>query len=702
MKSYTPKEDYDSVFNIIENISTHLNQLVIVFRRSIEKDKDLEAIFINETFTKVTGYGEDFIGNSLEVLTGKDTSIETIKNIKNSVFNEEASDFEILIYTKKGSEIWAKINLIPIIISNNYGSLFIFIANNITREKELLKIAQEKESDIEFVLDSAKLGYWDLDLVENKTNRSLLHDQIFGHSTMQPDWSYETFLSHVYKDDKEIVDNTFRKALEDGEYYDVEFRCQWPDQSIHWLWSRGRFIRNNLDQPIRAAGIQADITEQKLNQQKIYDLAYKDELTKLPNRSSFRVILNQALKTSNTDKYKALLFLDIDDFKSINDTSGHQTGDLLLLALSKTISDSFGKKSTISRFGGDEFLVLINDLDNDKEPSKKIIENLIKDFYQRLQTPYQISNTKFRCRISTGITFFKALSSSESNLLKQADLALHKAKKTGKNKHFYFDTSLQSEAEKKVIIEHDLYSAITNNELFLVYQPKVTPEGKVLSMEALIRWKHPDKGIISPADFIPIAEESDLIIDLGKWVIEQAISFINRWDKLEIPSHCTLSINISPRHFESNYFADDFLNKLQKLKKSNKTLVIEITESSVISNLDRSIAKMEKLIQKGLNFSMDDFGSGYSSLSHLKEIPISEIKIDRSFIENIIHDEKNKAILEAIINIAERFKYKLVIEGVETKEQVDLLNSLGGKIYQGFYFSRPLSEEEAVKFISNS
>ncbi|MCC5451075.1 EAL domain-containing protein [Rheinheimera sp. UJ51] len=687
---------------IMEKSFSLLDQIIIITNNPNLDKEGLKILYVNAAFSRVTGYEpHEVLCKKPSILQGVDTSPDVITQIRNAIKNEVPFNGELLNYTKSGQEYWIELNLTPLSINGEQCQYYIGHSFETTRYKKTREIASEREASLDFVLESAGLGYWDLDLKTNETKRSLRHDNLFGHLTMQENWSYETFLSHIIEEDKRRVDQVFNEAMRIGGDYDVEFRCRWPDGSIHWLWSKGRFIANEHHEVIRAAGIQANIDEKKSAQEKIYSLAFTDELTQLPNRAAFNKGLKKLILNSKPSALNALLFIDLDDFKVVNDTSGHDIGDLLLGNIAKRLSNSLSNVNMIARFGGDEFLILAEDIGVTPETAYRNAENLGKKIRELFKQPFFCKNHEFYITSSIGITLFNDTASNKFELLKQADLALYYAKSCGKNRYSFFNESLQLDLVRRNQLETDMRKGLSRNEFFLVYQPKVNCNNQLVGAEALIRWRHPTQGIISPAEFIPLAEDTGLIVPMGEWVLTEAIKSIKSWSHLIIPSEFKLSINISPVQFNHERFVERFsflLNEFNGLMDAAASLVLEITENTVIQNLDESMLKMTILKEFGVTFSLDDFGSGFSSLNYLKLLPINEIKIDKTFIDDIVEDRRNEVILEAIIKITQKLNLDLVIEGVESIAQVSLLNELGAKVYQGFYFSKPLSEIDFLSY----
>jgi diguanylate cyclase (GGDEF)-like protein/PAS domain S-box-containing protein len=685
------------------NHMDHMDHMVIITNNPNTTENGLKIIYVNDAFARISGYSKtEAIGLKPSMLQGPETSPSTLSQIRDSIKNERSLRCEMLNYTKTSLPYWIDLNLAPHFTDDDTCDYFIGHSVEVTRDRNERAQTLREIKNFEFVLSASGLAFWDLDFETDLMWRSPQNDTIFGYKNRQQIWSYEKYLSHILEEDKSMVHSTFSRARENATSFEMEYRCKWPDKSIHWLWCKGGFITDEFDRVVRAYGIESCIDEQKDAQLKLLDLAYIDELTRLANRAAF----NDCLKALIVQKrgcfeYSGLFMIDLDNFKSVNNTLGHDAGDTILVEVAERLTTSLPNAYIISKFGGDEF-VLLFDLSsankslsfNEAELTTQTIQSI---FTRSLHCPGQ----DLFITASIGITIFNGDDVHNVDLLQQAGLALHNAKVSGKNTHRFFDQKLQLELIKRTDLENDLRHAVTNDELFLVYQPKVSSAGKVVGAEALIRWNHPTKGIISPVEFIPIAEASGLIVPIGEWVLDEALAFIKRWPALKVPKDCILSINISPIQFNHLFFVETFSTALKNSEPQVKQLMFEITESHVIANIDESLIKINKLKDQGATFSLDDFGSGFSSLNYLKLLPIDEIKIDKSFIDDIVDDKRNVAILTAIITIAEDLDLKLVIEGVESLEQVTLLNELGARVYQGFHFSKPLTETDLISFITS-
>jgi len=690
-----------SLAALIKSTASQVDQMIIVTNNPDTDLDGLKIIYVNEAFTRISGYSAaEAIGSKLSMMYGSDTSEQTTQQVCNAIECERSIRCEMLKYTKANVPYWVELNLSPFYNDNGVCDYFVEYSYEVTRNKEERARALQEKQNLEFVLSASGIAFWDLDLKTNVMTRSINRDTFFGYKKRQKNWSYKKYLACIVEEDRSKVDATYTRALANAEDFEIEYRCEWPDKSIHWLWSKGGFLKDEYGQAIKAYGIESCIDEQKSAQAKLYNRAYADQLTQLPNRAAFTNSLKALVfRKAGGYEYSALLIIDIDNFRSVNDTLSHDVGDTILVEIAKRLTLCLPNVYSISKFGGDEFVLLFDFSNTNKNITRNEVEFIARTIQNIFVQPFYYLQQKLHITVSIGITIFNGNEINNVDLLQRAELALYHAKACGKNTHRYFDEKLQLDLIKRTSLENDLRQALVNRELFLVYQPKVEFDGSVVGAEALIRWKHPTRGIISPAEFIPVAEDSGLIVPIGEWVLNEAIAFIKRFPELNVSEHFILSINISSIQFNHLLFVEAFCAALKSSPLPTKQLMFEITEGNVIANIDESLVKINKLRTHGATFSLDDFGSGFSSLNYLKLLPIDEIKIDKSFIDDIVEDDRNIVILNAIIAIAQGLELKLVIEGVESLDQVTLLNELGAKVYQGFYFSKPLSETDLIRFI---
>lgn len=475
-------------------------------------------------------------------------------------------------------------------------------------------------------------------------------------------------------------------AITQGYTWKGEFKNRKKNGAIYWCFETISPVFDDNNNITHYIGIIEDIQDRKTTEEHIRHLVKFDPLTNLPNRNFFRDELESRINQANSNGQSfGLLYIDLDRFKMVNDSLGHTVGDRLLQKLAERFTAMNEQNHFIVRLGGDEFAIITALVD-----SKKTVEIFAKNVHEAIKTPFVIDNNDIYMTASIGIALYPQDGEDSELLIKAADMAMYGAKINGKNTYLFFEPTKGDFASETLIIENGLRKALKNNELFLVYQPKWdTKEDKFIGLEVLVRWQSPDLGFMNPGQFISIAEETDLIIVLGEWILKEALNSMMELSKT-IGFVPKLSVNLSPVQFRSNALNTTIKEILEETLFPAEKLELEITEGALVSNPKMAIEKMNDLVNLGITFSIDDFGTGYSSMSYLKKFPVSTLKIDKSFVDDVVSDHQDRAIIEAIITLAASLEMKTIAEGAETKEQVDILNFIGCYAIQGYWHSRPL------------
>ena len=677
------------------------------------------------------------------------------------------------------------------------------------------RLLVESEQRLSFALDAADIGDWDMDLQTNVARRSLRHDQCFGYREPVAAWGYDTFLAHVDAEDRRRVDACYRRAMSGGGDYDVEFRVNWPDGSVHWLWSKGRFFFDDSGQPYRVAGIQVDITERRRHveaairfaaivessedaiisqdrsgvvtswnpgaarlfghtaaqmlgrslihlvapganddERHHFDLvtrgqavapfeaqrrrgdgtvldvlltlsplrdvdgnvvgvstiardigdrkrlesslrhqALHDALTGLPNRALLDDRMSHALTAAHArGSTIAVLFLDLDRFKVLNDAEGHAAGDAVLVEVAERLRAAVRPEDTVARFGGDEFVVLC------ETGGLATAHHVAERLHESLEQPFQTGGPARFLAASIGIAMAHA-DSTAADLLRDADAAMYRAKDLGRGRTAVFDADIRARASARLEATTALRRALGEGELRLHYQPVLDlADERLIGFEALVRWQHPEHGLLGPGAFIADAEENGLIVPLGEWVLRTALAQSARWaSATAAPLH--MSVNLSARQLDEPDLAHMIATALEDAAVPASTLTLEITESVVMRDVLRNVEHLRALREIGVHLSIDDFGTGYSSLVYLKRLPVTTLKIDREFVDGLGQDPHDSAIVAAVIALAQALELDVVAEGVETPRQLAELRRLGCHAAQGFLFARPVPAEEAEQWV---
>jgi diguanylate cyclase (GGDEF)-like protein/PAS domain S-box-containing protein len=456
--------------------------------------------------------------------------------------------------------------------------------------------------------------------------------------------------------------------------------------------------RLNREGPPLLTAFLRDITDRKKAESEIHNLAFYDALTQLPNRRLMRDRLQHALATcSRYHGHGAVLFIDLDNFKTLNDTRGHALGDMLLVEVGLRLRHCIRGEDTIARLGGDEFVVMLENLHNDAHIAAIEAEQVGDKLRLELSQPYLLQGLEYHSTCSVGIALFSDASISVDELLKRADTAMYESKRAGRNAVRFFDPDMQAELEQRTALESDLRHALKRGEFVMYYQPQVNDAYRIVSAEVLLRWNHPRLGLVAPTQFIPIAEDTGLILPIGQWVLESACHLLKEWESSAATRDLELAVNVSARQFRQASFVDQVRRVLKKTGVAPSRLKLELTESLVLDNVEDSIQKMEALRTLGIRFSMDDFGTGHSSLTYLKRLPLTQLKIDQSFVRDIATDPNDSIIVQTIIGMAKNLGLGVIAEGVETSEQLGYLQNYGCPAFQGYLFGEPLPYREFAR-----
>jgi diguanylate cyclase (GGDEF)-like protein/PAS domain S-box-containing protein len=501
------------------------------------------------------------------------------------------------------------------------------------------------------------------------------------------------WIEGVHPDDIEQCMETYIQAFDRREIFSMVYRLRRHDGEYRWLLDEGKPRYDTQGRFLGYIGHCLDITDRRQAEAEIRRLAYYDALTGLPNRRLFMDRLTQSLAGARRSAHAgALMFIDLDQFKRVNDARGHDIGDAVLRQVGSRLTRFLRDEDTVARLGGDEFVVLLANLANSPDAAARLAMGVAEKIRGVMETPFQVDGADYHIGASIGITVFPKAGENEDDLLREADTAMYRAKDAGRNAVVYFESAMQESVQARLALEQDLHQAIAQNELRLFLQPQVDNHGFLVSAEALLRWQHPTRGLISPLAFIPVAEESGQIFALGEWVLTEAARLLKECDDLGRPLR--LAVNVSPRQFRHTGFVAQVRDILRAAGADPTHLVLEVTEGLVIEDIHDTIAKMEELNKLGIHFSIDDFGTGYSSLAYLKRMPLHELKIDRTFVQDAPGDPNDAALVETILSVAHHLNLSVVAEGVENEAQFAFLKDRNCGVFQGYLFDRPLPWHE--------
>jgi diguanylate cyclase (GGDEF)-like protein/PAS domain S-box-containing protein len=480
------------------------------------------------------------------------------------------------------------------------------------------------------------------------------------------------------------------------------------DKEVYWRKDGVPVPVEYWSQPIEKDGVVIgavatflDISQRKVSEAHIHQLAFYDPLTALANRRLLMERAQQALSVSaRNGRYGALILLDLDNFKKLNDTKGHDVGDMLLKEVAARLQSVVREGDTVARLGGDEFVLVLEGLSTSQTDAANHTESVAEKIRVALSAPYLLGDNKHQSTPSIGVVMFRGHQENLETLLKYADISMYQAKQAGRNAIRFYDPAMQAATDLRNELEAELELALKRDELRLYYQMQVDSQERVLGAEVLMRWESPVRGLVSPAQFIPLAEETGLIIPMGLWALRTACKQLKVWQQDSLTSDLTLAVNVSAKQFRKADFVEQVRMVLMETGAKPSRLKLELTESTVLENVEDTIAKMRELKLLGISFSMDDFGTGYSSLQYLKRLPLDQIKIDQSFVRDIATDLNDAAIVQTIIAMTEAMGLNVIAEGVETREQQEFLELRGCHAFQGYLFSKPVPLKQFISLLS--
>jgi len=575
------------------------------------------------------------------------------------------------------------------------------VGHDIT-ERKLAELAiANSEKQLRFVLEGAELGFWDWDIAAGTVDRNARWAEMLGYTYSEIAQTTKQWTDFIHPEDREKAWESINAVLTgQASMHRAEYRMLHKDGGVRWILDQASVMQRDAQgKPLRMCGTHTDITERVEAANKIEHLAFFDALTDLPNRRLLVDRLSQALISSSRSGHSgALMLLDLDDFKSLNDTMGHDVGDQFLVEIGHRLRSVIREGDTAARLGGDEFVLIIKDL-GIGETAALQAEYVASKILHSVSGPYQLAThaaeqsqhvRSYSCTSSIGIALFADNSISAEELLKRADTSMYQAKAAGRNTLRFFDEKMQELVAAGAELDHDLREALRYDQLRLFYQPQVDHTGRVTGVEALLRWQHPKRGFVSPLDFIPRAETNGMILPIGHWVLETACAQLRTWASQAGKAHLTIAANVSARQFRDKDFVAQVVAVLDNTGADPAKLKLELTESLLLENVDDVIAKMEELQKIGVGFSLDDFGTGYSSLGYLKRLPIDQLKIDRTFVKDILVDPDDAVIAKTIVALTQSMGLHVIAEGVETEDQRKALESIGCLAFQGYLFGAPM------------
>jgi len=499
--------------------------------------------------------------------------------------------------------------------------------------------------------------------------------------------------------DKAFYTEMWQQLLRNG-YWSGEIFDKRKNGEIYPKWTKITAVRNKQQQVTHYVAVFNDLSERKRSQEEIRNLAFYDSLTKLPNRHLFLDRFSAALASATRlNKFGAILLIDLDRFKILNDTLGHDYGDFLLIEVAIRLKACVREKDTIARLGADEFVILVEDVSDDSDDTSLKVGLIAEKIRESLARPYYFNGHQLLSSSSVGVCLFDGSEKSIEELVQHAEMAMYQAKSAGRNSIRYFDPVMQHRVTSHAAIENDLRHAIEQQQLHLYYQMQVDANHRPLGAEALLRWIHPERGLVLPSLFVPIAEESTLILEIGHWVLDTACRQLSVWAESNETRDLTLAVNVSAKQFAVPDFVDQVANVLKVHKVNPARLKLELTESVLLEDMAATVQKMHALKKLGVTLAIDDFGIGYSSLSYLKQLPLDQLKIDQGFVQGITEDGSDAMLVQTIIDLATNFRMNVIAEGVETQAQLTFLKHHECMAFQGFLFGMALPVKEFERLL---
>lgn len=679
-----------------EKLRTMFDMSPLGMARNSMDGKFIEA---NGAFLSIVGHSLDELNQlSYWDLTPESYAEQESRQLESLRTKFKYGPYEKEYINKNGQHVPVRLNGVQ--ITGSDGEKYIWsIAENITEQRQNAKSFGDVNKRLEAVLQAVPDLMFELDIKGRYLNvwgvrGDLLMapaNQLIGHTV-------EEILPAAAAGD---VLAALAKAELEGHSFGQQIMLPML-QREHWFELSVAKLTVDSETGSTFIVLSRDITERKNAEKQIHQLAFFDPLTQLPNRRLLIDRLQQAFSVSaRNGQHGAIMFIDLDNFKTLNDSRGHEFGDILLIEAGKRLSACVRDGDTVARLGGDEFVIVLEMLSANQEDAAGQAELVAEKIKVALNNPYQLKDYFHHSTSSIGIVVFRGHQESLDNVLKYADTAMYQAKAAGRNAIRFFDPNMQAALEARAELESELRLALSERQFSLYYQLQVDSQRRPVGVEALIRWTHPIRGLVSPLQFIPLAEESGLIIPIGLWVLQSACAQLRLWQQNPRTSTLTLAVNVSAKQFQQIDFVNQVRQALSESGVNPSLLKLELTESTLLEKVEEAISKMQEIIALGVRFSIDDFGTGYSSLQYLKRLPLYQIKIDRAFVRDIASDPNDAAIVKAIIAMTEALGLSAIAEGVETEEQFSFLDKHGCHAHQGYLFSKPLPLAELEKVLAD-
>ncbi|MGE7272552.1 EAL domain-containing protein [Brevibacillus panacihumi] len=649
-------------------------------------DQRGKILFANDQFCRISGYErKELIGQDHRLLNSGTHPKSFFKQMWATIGAGQIWRGEVRNRAKDGKFYWVDTTIVPFV--NQQGNIYQYVSirSDITDRKLMEEEVRKSEEQYRIIAENTSDIISMIDKAGNCLYLSPSHRTVLDHDV--PEEKIQNLLDWVTKEDRGIMEYAIEHVCSTRKEYTAECRLTSDGKQI-WTETKLNPILDESGEVHTLLLVTRDITERKHSEETIHHLAYHDALTDLPNRRMYIQHLGrEIISAKRFQSNLAVLFLDLDRFKDVNDSFGHDVGDLLLIETARRLKTCVKQGDIVARLGGDEFTILVSQLSG-----RKHAEEIANRIIQELEKPFVWNGHEFNISCSIGISLFPDDGEQAEDLLKRADTALYTVKSRGRNGYDFFDPTMETKSLERILMENELRKAIEQKHFEIYYQPKMDIGSKQLvGMEALVRWIHPELGMIPPNRFIPIAEETGMILPLGEWILREACRQNKEWH--EQGYELKVSVNLSARQIYQKDLVENIRQILNDTKLDPKWLELEITES-IFVKMEEATPVLQEIREEGIQISIDDFGTGYSSFSYIKSLPVDTIKIDASFIRDVHHNQESQAIVKAIVTIAESLNMNVVAEGIELTDQAEALQLNGCDQGQGYLFSKPLAKQD--------
>ncbi|QRG68663.1 sensor domain-containing protein [Brevibacillus choshinensis] len=694
----SPQEWEDLLQEKDEKLKLALLELADV-RKALDKSSivaitDHRGVILsaNDQFCRISKYTRsELIGQDHRLLNSGYHSKDFFKKMWATIGSGQIWRGEIRNKAKDGSLYWVDTTIVPFV--NQAGKIYQYVSirSDITARKQMEEDMLKSEAKYRIIAENTSDIISMINADGDFLYLSPSHKTLWEHDI--PDEHIQNLLEWIAEEDREIMGYAIGYTFSTGKGYMTECRINTKRETPIWTETKINPIFDEDGNVSSLILVTRDITDRKQSEETIHHLAYHDSLTDLPNRRMYvQQLTKEIMLGKRFQSNMAVLFLDMDKFKDINDSFGHDVGDMLLIEAASRLQACVQPGDIVARLGGDEFTILLSQLTDTKQA-----EAVAEQILSQLQKPFELNGHLVTVSCSIGIALFPQDGETAEDLLKRADTALYAVKSQGRNGYSLFDPTMEAKSLERILMENELRKAIDQEQFHVYYQPKMDIGSQTLTgMEALVRWVHPELGLISPGKFIPIAEESGLIVELGEWILKEACKQNKKWH--EEGHELKVSVNLSARQIFQKDLVEMITTTLKELELSAEWLELEITES-IFVKMEEATVVLQQLRAAGIHISIDDFGTGYSSFSYIKSLPVDTIKIDASFIRDIHHNQESQAIVKAIVTIADSLQMNVIAEGIELDDQVEALQQNGCVHGQGYLFSKPLATHEFDSFL---